>query len=67
MTVKQLVARLKEMPQDLEVGIAAFDALEWSAGDWVLTVYHIVKSEYLPFEDDRMLKDMPSEYVVLHG
>jgi hypothetical protein len=65
--VKELILKLEKMPQHLDVGMVAFDQPDWSAGDWVNGVYHIIKSEYSDEEDPRMYKHLPSEYVVIHG
>lgn len=67
MKVKELITNLKKMPQHLEVGMVPFDEQPWVAGDWVHDVEHIIKDEHDSSEDERMFKDMPKEYVIIHG
>jgi len=67
MTVKELIKKLKTLPQNLEAGMALFDQPMWMACDWVETVEHIVKSEHSSFEDERMYAHLPDEYVIIHG
>ncbi|KKK69973.1 hypothetical protein LCGC14_2928670 [marine sediment metagenome] len=72
MTVKELIKKLKKMPQNIEVGMAPFDETEWCAGDWVCHVDHIMKADidtntFVGPEEVAMFADMPDEYVVVHG
>ena len=70
MTVKELIKKLRKMPQNLEVGMVAFDEVLWCAGDWVVNVDYIVKKdigELVGKEEVAMFADMPDEYVVVYG
>ncbi len=72
MTVQELIKKLKKMPQDLEVGLAAFDMPVWLAGDWACSVFHIIKDECTgvdaPLDDEETIfDDLPDEFVTIHG
>lgn len=70
MIVKDLVKKLKKMPQNLDVAMASFDQPGWCAGDWVCSVEHIVKDDVgtlVGQHEKQIFYDMPNEYVVLHG
>ena len=69
MKVKQLIASLKQMPQNLEVGINHHDNNEYEVAGWPCLVQHIIKAEHDPGgdkEDVRMYNDMPPEWIVIH-
>ena len=70
MTVKQMISELNKMPGHLEVAVAAHDNAEWEAGGWPCSVDHIIKRDYSQpvygADEERMFRDMPEEYVVLH-
>ena len=67
MKVKDLIKKLKAMPQNLEVGVSAHDNQEWEIGAWPTTVDHFVKEECEPpGYNDEMWDDAPKECVVIH-
>ena len=45
MNVKQLIAELKKMPQNLEVGIVMHDNSEWEIAGLVHSISHLIKDE----------------------
>ena len=67
MTVKQLIAALKKMPQNFEVGVAAHDNLEEECAGWVNFILEFKKEDFdiEDVEDKRMFKDMPDGCVIL--
>ena len=69
MKVKQLIAKLKKVPQNLEVAVSAHDNAEWEASGWPETVNHVVKAEFEErgwgIEQKEMYRNMPDEYVVI--
>lgn len=68
MKVKEMIKRLKTMPQNLDVGISAFDNAEWEIGDWATQVNHFVKSDCeAPDFEDAMWDDAPKECVVIRA
>lgn len=68
MKVKQLIRLLKEMPQDLEVAYSAFDNANWEAGGDIISVDHLVKSDFKDeAQNDDMWKSLPDEWVGIHG
>lgn len=69
MIVKELILKLKRMPQNLDVGLVPFDMPVWLAGDWACSVYHIIKDDCTGVLDteESIFEDMPDEYVVIHG
>ena len=68
MTVKELINRLKKMPQDLEVGVACQDNTEYEVSDWPRAVYHHKKSDFDRDEgsDKDMIASQPDEWVTIH-
>ncbi len=68
MTVKELVKQLKNLPQNLEVGIAAHNNEEWEAIAWPHSIYYIYKHDYYTSGDfqESLFADLPDEYIVLH-
>ena len=72
MTVKQLIAKLKKMPQNLEVGFSSSDNSEYEISDWPTKVWLFDKKE-IPAPDwindyDRECYDgLPDKAVVIHG
>lgn len=54
MTVKQLIARLKKMPQNLDIGVSSGDNSEHEISDWVQSVILWDKDEIKcpDYEDD---------------
>ena len=69
MKVKELVKKLKQMPQNLEIGVGEHDNAEYEVSGWPCAVYHIIKDEHDPGtlkEDIRMFNGMPKEWVVIH-
>lgn len=69
MTVRELILKLKKVPQNLDVGLVPFDMPSWLAGDWACSVHHIVKNECTGILDTEeiIFEDMPEEYIVIHG
>lgn len=73
MRVRDLIKKLKAMPQNLEVGTSAHDNYEWEVQSWVCDVTHITKPDYdnksreLLKSDRDCLESMPKEWVVLSG
>ena len=71
MKVKELISKLKKMPQDLEVGNSSFDCPLWAVRDWFYTVDHVIKKEIDDVVGDedfsRMIKTLPDEFVVIRS
>lgn len=71
MKVKQLISRLKEMPQDIEVGYAAHDNSEEECTGWCESVFLFVKSDYdikeLYINGVDMFEAMPDRCVIIRG
>jgi len=69
MTVKHLIAVLKKMPQNLQVGIAHHDNSAFEISGWVCYARHEVKADFDSDADrsaDRnVIADQPDEWVVL--
>lgn len=56
------------MPQDLEVAYSAFDNANWEAGGDIISVDHLVKSDFKDeAQNDDMWKSLPDEWVGIHG
>ncbi len=71
MTVKQLIKKLKQMPQDLEVGYAHHDNSQFEIAGWCESVDHEIKSDFDPTldrsADENMIKAQPEEWVIIRG
>lgn len=67
MKVKQLIAELKKLPQNIEVGTSAHDNYEEECAGWVCSVSHFIKSEFDINEvaEQDMFRDMPDECIIL--
>ena len=67
MKVKQLIAALKKMPQNLEVGMAHHDNAEEECAAWIGLPTHFIKDDFRGnyIEDEDMFKAMPEECVIL--
>ena len=70
MKVKQLINKLKKMPQNCEVAVSMHDNSEWETAGDVSSVLHFIKSDFADREfvgeDERAFDDMPKECVILH-
>lgn len=74
MRVKELIAELKNMPQNLEVFTSAHDNLVWELSGDILRVRYHKKSDYLEEvanSCDKYAEDMfarnPKEWVSIHS
>ena len=64
MKVKELISLLREMPQNLEVGVSAHDNAEWEVGGWPCAVILLKKSDWAHIKNEPMLDDIPYEQIV---
>ena len=56
------------MPQELEVAYSAHDNANWEAGGEVISVDHLIKSDFEAEADgDDMWESLPEEWVGIHG
>lgn len=59
MKVKQLINRLKKMPQNLEVEVAMHDNYEYESAGEVQSVNHFIKEDY---DGDQMSRESRMVY-----
>ena len=72
MIVKELIKKLKKMPQDLEVQIANHDNSECESSGIVYSVVYFQKKNYNSNEvgdegDKQRFNDMPNECIIIRG
>jgi len=71
MKVKQLISRLKKMPQDLEVYYSHHDNREYETAGTCDSVMLLVKSDYdntpMPSDERACLDHSPDRCVVIRG
>jgi hypothetical protein len=72
MTAKQLIAKLKKFPGNLEVGYAHGDNSEHEVAGWVFSIMLLDKQNVDPKyiygkEDQSMLDSLPDKCIVLRG
>lgn len=67
MTVKQLIAKLKKMPQNVEVHFACHDNCTYETQGAVHSVYHLSKNDDHNFTEEEIyqMEDMPDQWVTL--
>lgn len=65
MTAKQLIAKLRKMPPNAEVGFNSHDNCEYELQGWARAVHLLRKedAENLPENQRQQLDDMPDEWV----
>jgi len=68
MKVKQLIAELRKLPQNLTVGVSAHDNYEEECSGWVCSVTHFIKNEYdvKDVSEKDMFNDMPEKCIILN-
>ena len=72
MNVKQLISKLKKMPQTAQVGFRDHDASSHEISSWVMTVSILDKNdeplpEYADKWEQTIYNDLPEIVVVLSG
>ena len=73
MTVRQLIAQLKKMPQNLQVAIAEQDNSEYEASGWVGRTMLFDKKDFPTHErvsgpeNEDMFNSMPKKCVIIRG
>ncbi len=69
MTVKKLISLLREMPQNLRVGVSMHDNYEWEISGWVQDVEMLdrsaVNTHELLREDKERFDSLPEKMVVV--
>ena len=71
MKVKELIKRLKKMPQNLEVGYAHQDNSAFEIAGYCENVWHEKKIDFDPKDDvsadEDMINDQPDEWVIIRA
>lgn len=65
MKVKELIKKLKTMPQNLEVGFAHSDVGPGTIDGWIFDVNHMNKEELINQDHHDIQDDMPDDWVAL--